>query len=465
MTMTNGASPSAPLADVPGQALTPSMEGWLNSLPDDVHEIVATLQAHGHRAWLVGGCVRDAWLGASSGDIDLCTTSPPQATMDIFGKRAIPTGVDYGTVSVKGHRGVYELTTLRTESLYKDGRRPSNVAWGTSLSEDLKRRDFTINSMAVDPLERRLYDPHGGVKDLEARRIRAVGRPMERCSEDALRILRAYRFWGVHNANNWTIDEGLHQALVLLRSRLDVIADERKWVEFRKIVLGPSPGSVLAQMQQDGVLHHVVRGLRPVPSTVFAMLGEPEAKGWRLHHRLAMLMHHHAIDDINPVLQGLTAPKAVIQATLNFAKTLHAVPHPNAPALRVFAHAMGADAMDHATFHRLALHHDLHDQATLPAIQAYLDAWSATPYCLEPVEALVDGRWLMQRTGLPSGPRLGRLKGWMHRLQIERGLSSPAEVEAVLNTLPFLHGESTAWPQPNFPSEAGSIFITAHWME
>ena len=463
--MMNGPTAPPPPADLPGQPLPAHMDGWLEALPDDVMKIVKTLQAHGHRAWLVGGCVRDAWLGARSGDIDLCTTCPPQATLDIFGEQAIPTGVDFGTVSVKGQHGIYELTTLRTESLYKDGRRPTNVAWGTSLREDLKRRDFTINSMAVDPLEHRLYDPHKGLNDLQNRRIRAVGRPMERCNEDALRILRAYRFWGVHDASAWTIDETLHQALVLLRSRLDLIAVERKWVELRKIILGPSPGSVLTQMQHDGVLHHVVRGLRPVPPPQLGMLDETEANSWGLHHRLATLMHHHAIEDINPVLQGLTAPKSVIQATLKFAQSLEAVPQPTTPALRVFAHAMGTEALHHATFHRLGLQCGLQHPAAEPLVHAYLDAWSAAPYRLEPVEALVDGRWLMQRTGLPSGRRLGRLKGWVHRLQIERGLSTTVEVETILNTLPFVHGDPETWPQPNFPSDAGSIFITAQGVE
>ena len=447
-------------ADTEGCDLPAGMVGWLEQLPDEVAEIINTLAEHGHGAWLVGGCVRDAWLGISGDDVDLCTSCPPETTLSIFGKRAIPTGVAFGTVSIKGASAVYEVTTLRTESLYTDGRRPSQVEWGLSLKEDLKRRDFTMNSMAVDLNLRVLYDPHQGVKDLEQRTIRAVGRPNERCREDALRILRAYRFWGVDNPTTWDIDNELHHALVLLRSSLDNIAVERKWSELKKIFTGSQPGVVLQQMQNDGVLHHVIKGLRTVPDHQFQWLDQPPATGWALHQQLALLMSHQDHDDLAPVLKGLTVPKTTLQSTALFSTRLRAVPLPNRADMRIYAHCLGEDTTAHVQACKLAAKEGKLPPSMTEAIEVFLNGWSKLTPSIEAVAPLVDGRWLMQRTGLGSGVRLGRLLAWLYRLQIEREISTPTELEAVLNTLPFVHGDPQSWPTVAFPSSAGTIFMT-----
>ena len=200
-------------ADMDGTPCPPAIARWLATLPDDLLGLLQTIAEAGEGAWLVGGCVRDAWLGGAAPDIDVCTTCTPERMMELFGDRAIPTGIDFGTITVKGIGRHYEVTTLRTESLYRDGRRPDVVAWGRSLKEDLSRRDFTFNSMAVDVARRQLYDPYAGVNDLQRRVVRAVGDASQRCEEDALRILRAYRFTRRDSGPLWSMDGELVSAI------------------------------------------------------------------------------------------------------------------------------------------------------------------------------------------------------------------------------------------------------------
>mgnify|MGYP006223633685 FL=1 len=211
-------------ADLEGAPCPPPVSRWLASLPSDVLALLQTLAEAGEGAWLVGGCVRDAWLGAAAPDIDICTTCVPERMMELFGERAIPTGIDFGTITVKGDGRHYEVTTLRTESLYRDGRRPDRVVWGSSLKEDLSRRDFTFNSMAVDVARGRLYDPYNGINDLQQRIVRAVGVAGLRCEEDALRILRAFRFTRRDDGELWRMDDALRQAIVLHATRLSTVS-------------------------------------------------------------------------------------------------------------------------------------------------------------------------------------------------------------------------------------------------
>ena len=163
-------------------------------LPEAVREILEKLESAGYEAWCVGGAVRDLLLGREPGDWDAASSAPPEAVLDLFGADALPTGLRHGTVTVKtaGGRGV-EVTTFRCDGTYSDRRRPDRVTFTSSLEEDLARRDFTVNAIA---LSRRgeLADPFGGRADLAGRVLRAVGEPERRFGEDALRILRGLRF-------------------------------------------------------------------------------------------------------------------------------------------------------------------------------------------------------------------------------------------------------------------------------
>lgn len=165
----------------------------LSVVPKDVFGICDKLRSANKRAWIVGGCVRDSLLGKQVADWDVCTDARPDELMKLF-PRAIPTGLQHGTVTLVMHGHHYEVTTLRGETTYTDGRRPDAVHFVDDITADLARRDFTINAIAVDPVDGELVDPFCGRKDIDAKIIRAVGDPRERFSEDGLRVLRAARF-------------------------------------------------------------------------------------------------------------------------------------------------------------------------------------------------------------------------------------------------------------------------------
>jgi tRNA nucleotidyltransferase (CCA-adding enzyme) len=162
------------------------------AVPGYVRRVLAVLERHGFEAWLVGGCVRDLLLGRAPADYDIASSAPPERVTEIFPHTAA-TGIRYGTVTVLDGGRKTEVTAFRAESDYLDGRRPSSVRFTGGIREDLARRDFTVNAMAYHPA-RGLLDPFDGRSDLRAGLIRAVGAPQERFREDALRILRAFRF-------------------------------------------------------------------------------------------------------------------------------------------------------------------------------------------------------------------------------------------------------------------------------
>lgn len=180
---------------------TVSSEGLKSSVPSEVRELCQRLHDAGHRAWLVGGCVRDELLrdaaggeaSSARGDWDIATSARPEQVTKLF-RRVIPTGIQHGTVTVLAGKEQYEVTTLRGETSYTDGRRPDAVYFVDDIKDDLARRDFTINAIAYDVLEDRLIDPFDGISDLKQRLLRAVGAPAERFGEDGLRVLRAARF-------------------------------------------------------------------------------------------------------------------------------------------------------------------------------------------------------------------------------------------------------------------------------
>ncbi len=163
------------------------------SVPTDVIALCERLRSQGKRAWIVGGCVRDLLLGRAAADWDVATDARPKELLSIF-PRAIPTGIDHGTVTVVQHGHHYEVTTLRGEGTYSDGRRPDWVEFVDDITADLARRDFTVNAMAIDPVDAQLIDPFDGRVDLQRGVLRAVGNPQERFAEDGLRVLRAARF-------------------------------------------------------------------------------------------------------------------------------------------------------------------------------------------------------------------------------------------------------------------------------
>ena len=204
--------------------------------------LLTRLHAAGYAAYAVGGCVRDSLLGQTPHDWDLCTSATPEQVLELFGEaHCIPTGLQHGTVTVKYGGELYEITTFRTEGAYSDGRHPDHVAFVPDVKEDLARRDFTINAMAYNA-EEGLIDPFGGQSDLAAGIVRAVGEPQRRFEEDALRILRLYRFAARFR---FAIDPATGQAARALCRHLDCVSEERIAEELSRLLAAPAPGAYL----------------------------------------------------------------------------------------------------------------------------------------------------------------------------------------------------------------------------
>lgn len=205
-------------------------------LPDKVEQIIRTIQGAGFDAYAVGGCIRDSILGRTPNDWDITTSAKPEEVKKLF-PRTIDTGIQHGTVTVMIQKEGFEVTTYRIDGEYEDSRHPKEVTFTADLTEDLKRRDFTINAMAYNDKEG-LIDVFGGMKDMEDKIIRCVGEAAERFSEDALRVMRAVRFSA---QLGYAIDDHTKDAIRELAPTLKNISAERIQAELIKIAVSPNP--------------------------------------------------------------------------------------------------------------------------------------------------------------------------------------------------------------------------------
>lgn len=211
------------------------------------NHIIQTIEGAGGEAYIVGGAVRDMLLKRDPGDYDLATSLLPDEVMQLF-PIVIPTGLEHGTVTVVLDHMPFEITTFRSETTYSDRRRPDAVTLGVSLEEDLTRRDFTINAMALKPTG--LVDLFGGQDDLASKIVRTVGRAEDRFNEDALRMIRAFRFM---SQLEFTLDPQTEQAITNQKHHLQSVAVERIAMEFEKLLLGPGRKPALQVMLRTGI--------------------------------------------------------------------------------------------------------------------------------------------------------------------------------------------------------------------
>jgi len=219
-------------------------------IPTDVIAICERLKSEGKRAWVVGGCVRDSLLGKTIADWDVATDALPRDLVRLF-PRAIPTGLQHGTVTVVVKGRHYEVTTLRGESTYSDGRRPDEVHFVDVIVRDLARRDFTINAIAVDPTDGVIVDPFDGRKDLAARVVRAVGKALDRFSEDGLRVLRAARFSATLD---FDLDPETFAAIAPTLGTFRKVSQERVRDEWVKTMKAKRPSRAFEVMRASGIL-------------------------------------------------------------------------------------------------------------------------------------------------------------------------------------------------------------------
>jgi len=261
------------------QELTRALDA---ALPSALRTIASTLQGAGYRCWAVGGCVRDTALSLmrprgnaplALSDWDLATSAPPTETQRLF-RRVIPTGLQHGTVTVVLGGQHFEVTTLRGERGHSDGRRPDEVFFVEEIAADLARRDFTVNAIAYDISERTLHDPFFGLSDLLAERLRAVGDPAARFSEDGLRVLRCARFCATLG---FQIEPDTASAIEPSLGSFEKVAQERVQQEWFKALKANEPGRFFAAAHEHGLLHVTAPWLFAQKDTLLAASLVPEA--------------------------------------------------------------------------------------------------------------------------------------------------------------------------------------------
>ena len=364
-------------------------------------ELLDTLHRAGYAAYVVGGCVRDSLLGLTPHDWDLCTSALPQQGMELFGEeKCIPTGLQHGTVTVKQGGGLYEITTFRTEGTYTDGRHPDEVHFVPDVREDLARRDFTINAMAYNEKEG-LVDPFGGQADLQSGILRAVGVPHQRFTEDALRILRLYRFAARFG---FAIDPPTAQAAQELCAHLDCVSVERIEEELAKLLSAPAPAAYL----DEKILGVVLPELSPEALAAAKPVVDACPAGEQaLPVRLAALLLSLGEDGTRRTLRRLRCSNACIEETAVLVREVV----PGVPvSLNIYARRL-LGKYNLCTVQRLAAlgtalqPERLADFAALSELAERLDADGV---CCRVSQLAVNGRDLMA-AGVPAGPGIRKV--------------------------------------------------------
>lgn len=263
-------------------------------------EIISKLMDNGYQAYFVGGYIRDIFLKREINDIDIATDAHPEKVMSIFSK-AIPTGLKHGTVTVLIDNFSFEVTTFRTESEYFDYRRPNQVFFVSSLFEDLKRRDFTVNAMAMT-VDNQIIDPFNGSAAIENRMIKTVGSAKERFSEDPLRMLRAIRFAA---QLDFTIEENTWQSILENASLIRFIAKERIKSELIKIIDSVNPELGIDLLIQSNMINWI-KGLENISITNTPFLAKRLlVKTDDLIIRIAILLNSCSISERKSIMKQL----------------------------------------------------------------------------------------------------------------------------------------------------------------
>ena len=404
--------------------------------------LLARLHGAGYAAYAVGGCVRDSLLGRTPQDWDLCTSARPEQVLALFGEgQCIPTGLQHGTVTIKYGGQLYETTTFRTEGAYTDGRHPDEVHFVSDVRQDLARRDFTINAMAYNDAEG-LIDPFGGQQDLQQGILRAVGDPATRFEEDALRILRLYRFAARFG---FAIDLPTGQAARALCAHLDCVSVERIEEELSKLLAAPAPAAYL----DEKILKVIIPELSaPALQAAKPVVDACPAGTEDLPVRWAALLMSLGEDGTRKALKRLRCSNACIEQTAVLVRRMggsggrfllghekgHSIALPTACGSRVppqrtvlgeTSTAPGQAPAAHDTvirIRKLLGRYDLHTVQRLAALGAAMEPEQAADFaaqaelaaqldadgvCCRVSQLAVNGRDLMA-AGIPAGPGLRR---------------------------------------------------------
>ena len=368
------------------------------NLPEDVIYVIETLEAAGYEAYAVGGCVRDSCLGRTPDDWDVTTSAMPEEIKATF-RHTVDTGIEHGTVTVlcyhgDGTMGAYEVTTYRIDGNYADGRHPDHVEFTPSLTEDLKRRDFTINAMAYNG-RCGLVDKFDGMGDLQRKVIRCVGVPAERFDEDALRILRAVRFSA---QLGFEIEAETAAAIREKAPNLARISKERVYTEITKLICSARHERIEA-VKALGMTPYIGEGFGV---TEPADVSLPEIPTEKRYLRYAVLFRHALPETAAAFLKSLKADNDTIRGTVTLAPMLEAELPEDRYELKCIIGRMGREYFEDL----LALKEELgQDVSVVRAI--YVDVTAKE----EPIflkDLALTGSDLV-KAGVTPGPKVGDL--------------------------------------------------------
>lgn len=323
----------------------------LMELPENVRDIIGTIEEHGYEAYAVGGCVRDTLLGKNPYDWDITTSALPMQVKSMF-KRTVDTGLKHGTVTVMIGKTGYEVTTYRIDGEYKDGRHPENVEFAVDLTEDLRRRDFTINAMAYSD-KNGLVDEFDGQGDLEKGIVRCVGDPCERFGEDALRMMRAIRFAA---QLSFDIDTETYRAIEKLAPNIKQVSMERIQVELTKTLVSDNPEKV-ELYYETGIFSAVL----PDIAQVFEGRYRQNALSMLKHTRNTAILRYAALlnslepDAVKKTLKSLKLDNHTVDNVTRIVAGSKTVIEENEPAIREALSRYGKELFDDILVHDKAL--------------------------------------------------------------------------------------------------------------
>ena len=442
-------------ADLDGIECSTKTTHFLDELPLDLVDILNLICENGGGVWIVGGAVRDWMIGHKPSDIDIAVDLTPEEMLEIFND-AILTGEEFGTVSLRGKNCLYQATTLRTDGEYIDGRRPENVTWGKSLKEDLERRDFTINAMAIDVARKLLYDPHNGRTDISRGLIRAVGNAHQRLSEDGLRIMRAYRFADRRESGVWEIEHSLKQSISQQKHMLEPISRERIWIEWKRILGGPNSGLIIEKMALEGILDRFLLGEW---SNKFLILDAMKDNLERFDEleKFALLLCICSEKEVQTICSNLKLSRRERERIQTIHKRFGYIPNQSKQSMRKYRFILGEFAEKNLLLGKIILENNIKisnektDFFSIEDLEDRLELLRTLDKQKTDGEPIADGNWIMNQTGLPKGIRLGRLKSWLHTIQIERDITNISQIERILSTLSWENSDFNQWPQLKFP--------------
>ncbi|MBJ32200.1 MAG: hypothetical protein CL466_12470 [Acidimicrobiaceae bacterium] len=395
--------------------------------------VLSGLRSKGE-AWVVGGWVRESLFGEPKTDMDIATTLLPEEVKQIF-PLSLMFGADYGTVVVRldGHEESWEVTTLRNEGGYGDGRRPDNVSFGVDINEDLSRRDFTINAMAYDS-DWNLVDPFGGMSDLDDGILRSVGDANERLAEDGLRVMRAYRFLASQKVVS--MDAELRSAVIDKTEMLAKVSKERIGNELLRTLSSIEAKVALSLMQDDGVIEEILPGLSFATNLEIC-------SDYVVNLALFCSNDDRSSDDLSELLRDSLKLSTNDLREISFLHDSRYAPIPSEISeMRVFRAALPELRQTRFIQYSEGLGRNVSELERSLLGLAPLRAGNSP---------LVDGNVLSQVTGLAPGPRLGRLKGMLHRIQVERDLNDKDEVLGLLEEVDWKESDDESWPTIGWP--------------